>query len=147
MLVCGVRLESIGGQDSAIEAMRLYFINFLLALILYAVCILPVCNVCILYTMQCTSHAHFQPKLHICYQIRELIGEICVHGGGISISYLIVRAFFSLFAFFNYFSLHCIRLFGIIQCEKRERPTAHCRVHLCICDACVYVYIYTVHPS
>lgn len=92
---------SIGGQDSARDKANeaVYFINFLLALILYAACI----SKCV-HGMQFA----FSTKLHICYQIRELIGEICVHGGGISISHLIVRAFFYVFffVFASFLTLH-----------------------------------------
>lgn len=107
MLVCGVRRGSIGGQDSARNrsneaVFHQFSIGFDIVCRLHSASVQRMHRL-YYYTMQCTSHAHFQPKLHIRYQIRELIGEICVHGGGISISYLIVRAFFSLFAFLTTF--------------------------------------------
>lgn len=46
-------------------------------------------NVFVVVIVQyCALHAHFQrAQLHVrCYQIHELIGEICVHGGAVSIS-------------------------------------------------------------
>lgn len=82
-------------------------------------------NIVVVIVQYCALHAHFQrAQLHVrCYQIHELIGEICVHGGAVSISLtlwlLAYSVFFSSLSFLLYYcwkTLHSfIRLLGKSQ--------------------------------
>lgn len=104
--LCACASSTVGGQDSARnKAVKLYFTNIPLALILCAVCTPhAICSIC-----NCRAHFLVVARLHIRYQICELIGEICVHGGGISISHLIVSFFLLLLLLLH--AVHFVRSF------------------------------------
>lgn len=95
----------LGGQDtSPTNWSCIYFVKFSIGFDIVHLCTSWPLSYIHIYTLRIPQQCNIvhwmhisnkQARLHVRYQIRELIGEICVHGGGISISHtLIVSCFF-----------------------------------------------------